>query len=363
MITRHNDLRINGTLLNGFELKNLAYKKLNNPDLPNWEHNIYLFINEWLDEKSFVEVNTSGSTGKPKSIRIQKDRMINSAIMTGKFLNLKTKDKALLCLPTKYIAGKMMIVRAFVLQLDLIIIPPDSFPAKALSMDIDFAAMVPLQVQNSITDKNNFNRIKKLIIGGAAVSSDLINKLQFTQPECYSTFGMTETITHIAMQKLNSPDAQNYFTGLEGVKFGQDENKCLTISAPGIANEILITNDIVELINEQQFRWLGRKDHVINSGGMKLHPEQIEAKLSKKIYRRFFIYGLNDLDLGQKVVLFIEGKPLDGECQQRFVERIYKLVDTYEKPREIVHIPLFEETETGKIRRKITVEKHLDSEG
>ncbi|MBI9035197.1 MAG: AMP-binding protein [Bacteroidales bacterium] len=361
MISEYNNITLNGKLLIGDDLISLCYLKLSNSELPEWERNIYEFILEWQDENEFVWVNTSGSTGTPKSIRILKNRMIASALMTGKYLDLKKNDNALLCLPAKFIAGKMMIVRAIVLKLNLIVIPPDSFPVKELSHDIGFAAMVPLQVQNSITNKYNFNRIKKLIIGGSSISNDLINKLQFVKPDCYSTFGMTETITHIAMRRLNNPTADEYFSGLDDVQFGKNENNCLTIFAPNICDELIVTNDVIELIDESQFKWLGRRDHVINSGGIKLHPERIEAKLSEKIFRRFFIYGLKDPDLGEKVALFIEGRPLDGECYTRFEERINKLLDRYEKPKEIIHLPLFEETETGKVKRKSTVDKYLSS--
>ncbi|HLF51413.1 AMP-binding protein [Flavobacterium sp.] len=304
------------------------------------------FLLDWFDEKPFIELTTSGTTGAPKSIQIKKQAMVISALSTGDFFNLKIGDKALHCLSTKYIAGKMMLVRGLILGLEMDFVAPSSNPLLNNVTDYDFVAMVPLQVQNSISE---LKKVEKLIIGGAKINESLRIELSKLPTQVYETYGMTETITHIAAKKIG----ERAFSILPNVTISQDERQCLVIDAPRISNEKVVTNDLVELVSKNQFVLLGRIDNVINSGGVKLIPEQIEEKLSGKILTRFFVTGIPDDALGEKLILVIES------VKQAFDETIFKVLNKYEKPKEIRFVPKFKETESGKVMRKETINSFL----
>ncbi len=308
------------------------------------------FLSDWTNENDFIIVQTSGSTGKPKNITLQKQYMINSALATGEYFNVQEKTKALLCLSANYIAGKMMLVRAMILGWDLRLVPPNASPLKGITEAFDFCAMVPLQVENSITQ---LHQIKQVIIGGAPISTPLFLKIQQLKTKCFATYGMTETITHIAVRKMKSitdvnlEAIESYYQVLPNVKITQDDRSCLVIDAPKVSGTTIVTNDVVSLISETQFKWLGRFDNVINSGGVKLFPEQIEEKLSKIISNRFFISSIADEKLGQKLVLFIE-----SEMKLNVDEKLLvKVLSKYEIPKVIYSIPKFIETPTGKVNR------------
>jgi len=337
----HNRFKINGFHLNRNDLYEVAYSFIKEGE--EFEKAVGDFILDWFDNKSYLELNTSGTTGTPKLIRIEKQAMVNSAIATGDFFDLNPGDKALHCLPTKYIAGKMMFVRSFILGLDIDFVAPSSNPIVEDTTKYDFVAMVPLQAQNSLTALKN---VKKLIIGGAKMSALLENELSKLKTKVYETYGMTETITHIAAKEIG----ETAFSVLPNIKIAKDQRNCLVIDAPAISDEVIVTNDLVELVGENQFVFLGRMDNVINSGGIKLIPEKIEAKLSHKIHSRFFVTGVEDSDLGEKLVLIIEGK------NQSLDENIFDDLDKYEKPKEIFYVEKFTETENGKIKRKEILE-------
>jgi O-succinylbenzoic acid--CoA ligase len=333
----HNYFKINGHHLNGDQLSSVAYSFIKEGD-PN-EQAIGEFLLDWFDQKEYIEMKTSGTTGLPKLVRLQKQAMIQSALATGDFFDLKPGDKALLCLPVRFIAGKMMLVRSLILGLDLDITEPSTAPLELNKGMYDFVAMVPLQVQNSIKDLKN---IKKLIVGGAKMDTALEEKLLPLKTEVYETYGMTETITHIAARKVG----EKVFTVLPNVKISKDNRGCLVIDIPAISKEPVITNDLIELIRENQFTFLGRIDNIINSGGVKLIPEQIEAKLIGKINSRFFVTGIPDSLLGEKLILVIEGE------KQDFASDFFDVLDKYEKPKEVVFVPKFKENENGKLLRK-----------
>lgn len=332
----HPDFKLNGVSLTKENLHQKAnhFKKIG----VAFEQDFADFILNWFDDKAYFEVQTSGTTGKPKVIQVTKQAMVNSAIATGIFFNLKPRDKALNCLPVKYIAGKMMLVRAFVLGLDIDFMAPSSNPLKDNQTEYDFAAMVPLQVENALVQ---LHQIKTLIIGGAKVNPTLEEKLINNPCESYETYSMTETVTHIAAKRIG----EKAFTILPNVTIAQDNRDCLVISAPNLNVENIVTNDVVEIVSKNQFIWLGRFDNVINSGGIKLIPEQIEEKLSGSISNRFFVAGVPDEKLGEKLILVIEGNPFHLE------DTVFSVLDKYEKPKSIHFVPTFTETETGKIKR------------
>jgi O-succinylbenzoic acid--CoA ligase len=335
----HNHFKLNGFHLNKEDLCRVAYSFIKEGD--DFEKPVGDFLLDWFDSKPYIEMKTSGSTGTPKTIRVDKQAMVNSAMATGDFFDLRSGNRALQCLPVKYVAGKMMLIRAIIIGLDLDYVEPTSHPMKDLDdMNYDFVAMVPLQAQNSLKE---LKHVKKLIVGGARISASLEKDLMKLPTEVYETYGMTETITHIAAKRVG----EKVFTVLPHVTISYDERNCLVIHAPHIiAEEAIVTNDLVELVNENQFVFLGRIDNIINSGGVKIMPEQVEQKLDGKIDHRFFIASKEDAELGEKVVLVIEGDSFDID------KAIFDSLDKYERPKEIVFVTKFKETENGKILRK-----------
>ena len=322
------------------------------------------FLIEWFSDSPTVNLHTSGSTGKPKLIVAEKSRMIASAKMTLDYLNLKRGDTALLCLSVNYIAGKMMIVRAIVGGLNLLIGDLSSNPLQNEERHIDFAAMVPLQVYNSFRDKNGrFSRIGKVIIGGGAIDRNEENLYSTLPNEIYATYGMTETLSHIAMRRINGDKRSPYFTPMDEVdvkvKEEKDENiGTLVINAPRLCAETLYTNDNVEMRSDGTFRILGRKDNVVCSGGIKLQIEEIEAKLANIINVDFAISSKPDEKLGEKLVLVIE------DSKERHVATsssallssylgfdLTSCLEKYEIPKEVFYILHLPRTESGKIAR------------
>ncbi|MEZ0183389.1 AMP-binding protein [Flavobacterium oncorhynchi] len=333
----HNYFKLDGYHLNAADLCQIGYSFIKEGDA--YERSIGEFFLDWFDHKDYIEMTTSGTTGLPKLVRLEKQAMIQSALATGDFFGLKPGDKALLCLPTQFIAGKMMLVRSLILGLELDVVVPSTEPLAYNNKQYDFVAMVPLQVQNSIEKLKN---IKKLIIGGAKIDSSLEEKLLPLKTEIYETYGMTETITHIAAKRVG----ESVFSILPNVKIEKDDRGCLVIYVSSISDEPIVTNDLVDLVNENQFSFFGRFDNVINSGGVKLIPEQIEAKLTGKINSRFFVTGVPDTTLGEKLILVIEGE------KQDFAPDFFDVLGKFEKPKEIVFVPKFKENENGKLLRK-----------
>ena len=338
----HNSFKLNGFHLDKDDLCRVAYSFIKEGD--DFEKPVGNFLLDWFDNNPYIDINTSGSTGTPKRIRVEKQAMVNSALATGDFFDLAPGNKALHCLPAKYIAGKMMFVRGFILGLDMDFVAPNSTPLKNNDTVYDFAAMVPLQAKHSLEE---LKHVKKVIIGGVYIHRTLEDALAELPTQVYETYGMTETITHIAAKRVG----EQAFTVLPNVTISYDDNNCLVIHAPRISDEVIVTNDLVELLNENQFIFLGRFDNVVNSGGIKLIPELIEEKLSGKIHSRFMFGGLPDEQLGEKLVLVLEG-------EERTLEpNIFEELDKYERPKAILFVPKFAETETGKMMRKEILKK------
>lgn len=337
----HSCFKLNGKHFSKDEL--CAYANEIATSKETYEKQLSKFISEWFDDKDYVALTTSGTTGTPKIIQLKKEAMVNSALATAAFFDLKENCKALHCLPTQYIAGKMMLVRALVLGWDLDLVKPNNHPLDGNTQKYDFAALVPLQVEKSL---EQLHRVKKVIIGGAKLDIKLINKLKTIPSAFYETYGMTETITHVAAKKIED----NAFLVLPDIRISTDERKCLVIEAPRLSDEKIITNDAVEIIEGNKFIWLGRIDNVINSGGVKLFPEKIEEELSGKIPQRFFVIGKPDTSLGEKLILVIEGEPYDMD------NSVFEGLDKYEKPKEILFVRKFSETETGKIKRAESIQ-------
>ncbi|MCO7319039.1 AMP-binding protein [Riemerella anatipestifer] len=310
----------------------------------DFEYQVLNFLEDWYSEKSCVSVKTSGSTGVPKIFEVEKERMKASANMTCDFLGLNRSNKALLCLPVEYISGKMMLVRAMERGLKLLIKTPSVSPLEDLDEEIDFCAMTPLQVEYSL---GKVDLIKKLIIGGAAVSESLKAKLKGVASHIYETYGMSETLSHIALKQI-TPNEELDFKPLQNIFLTQDERGCLCIEAPLLTSEKLTTNDLVELKEGGVFSFLGRVDNVINSGGVKIIPEQLEDKLKKIIPNELVFTSVPDAVLGEKLVLVIEGKA-SQETQKLLGEIAYD--KPYYAPKEIVFLDKIPRTPNGKVNR------------
>lgn len=314
------------------------------------------FLTEWFDDREYVVGHTSGSTGQPKEILLAKEDMRASARLTNTFLGIGEDAVLLLSLSVEYIAGKMMVVRALEAGAELWVGEVSSHPLRNFPEEwgrIDLAAMVPLQVEETLKcpdERRKMNLIRHLLIGGAPVLPVLEKRLMEVTTQCYATYGMTETVSHVALKKLNR-DA--VFCALGNVCFEADDRGCLVIRAPHLQSREFITNDLVRLIDTKHFEWLGRFDHVINSGGIKFFPEVLEQKIASCISGRFFIIGLPDERLGQHIVLAIEGIAPDDSNTNQLRNRLGEVLTPYEMPKEIVYLPRFQQTSSGKVIRKI----------
>lgn len=311
-----------------------------------YEVSMARFLEEWLNFDDSVIVETSGSTGIPKEIPLSKLHMIHSARATGAYFKVGAGTKALLCLSSHYIAGKMMLVRAMVLGWDLHVVAPEKDALTQYDNPYDFVAMVPYQLKHSI---DALDKVKKLIVGGGAISSELEAQLQNKSTEIFATYGMTETITHVAVRRVNGFAKSDVFSALPDVKFSTDDRGCLVIEAPNVSDGTVVTNDLVELHSTVSFTWLGRYDNVINSGGFKIKPESVEATLSRFIDVPFIIASEKDEDLGERVILILENS-LESVPAPDYSSALSALA-SHERPKRIYTVSQFPYTSTGKIKR------------
>ncbi|GGI57799.1 AMP-binding protein [Winogradskyella haliclonae] len=348
----HNRFKFNGHHFSHEEFKEVAYSLIKEGDYH--ERITGDFLIDWLNDDDFVFAETSGSTGVPKRIKLQKQAMVNSAIATGDFFGLKPGDKALNCLSSSYIAGKMMLVRAMILGLEIDCETPDSKPLFDTNKGYDFCAMVPMQVSESI---EKLDTIKTIIIGGSKIVPSLLERIKNSPLKFYETYGMTETVTHIAIKPLETltQKGEDFFKALPTVKFTQDKRDCLIIDAPKLMDVPLITNDVVELKSDKEFKWLGRFDNVINSGGVKLFPEQIEQKLLPIIKKRIIVCAEPDDKFGEKVILIVE---TTDNISEELKTKIYttKSLHKYEIPKHIYTTDQFVDTFNGKVQRQRTIQ-------
>lgn len=337
----HPDFKLNGRSYNVLQLRALALEW--SKEDTSYKKEIGFFLLDWLNDEMHVRVVTSGSTGKPKEMHLSKEAMKISAEATANYFHLQPKNTALLCLSSQYIAGKMMLVRALQIGMELDAVAPSSTPLHAVTKHYDFVAMVPLQVAQSLSD---LSKIKTLLVGGAKLQPEMVSKLAQLPTQIYETYGMTETITHVAVKRVGAL----CFSLLPHVSMSVDERNCLVIHAPFISTEPIVTNDVVEMLSTAQFKLKGRWDNVINSGGVKIFPEELEDALSAHISSRFFVASLPDPLLGEKIILVVESLPYEIN------PAIFENLTTYQKPKAVYFVPTFIETPTQKINRSKTLE-------
>lgn len=328
-----------------------------------FEETTLSFIQSWLSDQQTFTLQTSGSTGTPKKIIATRAQLTASAQATLSALQIQENSNALIALPTQYIAGIMMLVRSMIGNLRMHIVEPSSNPLALFSPEesFDFAALVPYQVDEIFTQYGltGINRIKNILIGGAPLATDLREKIAPAHSSVYLTYGMTETLSHIALQKISGNDRQDFFTTLPSITISVDERQCLLIETPYLSERV-VTNDVVEILGPTSFRWMGRWDNVINSGGIKLIPEKIEQAVERifkemDINAKFFVDGLPDERLGTRAILVVESnKPLD---EVSFFSLVSHHLNKHEIPKEIYYTHAFEMTPTGKIKRKETLQK------
>ncbi|WP_124979964.1 AMP-binding protein [Nonlabens xiamenensis] len=340
----HPTFKLNGHRLDHDGVMTVAYSYVKEGEY--WERQIGDFLLSWLDDFEVVTVHTSGSTGVPKEYKLDKQHMINSALMTGAFFDMGEEKEVLCCLPLSYIAGKMMMVRAMTLGWDLDLVEPSTTPLHKAEKRYDFTAMSPLQLSRSL---DHIHKTRKVIIGGGPVSPTLIKQLQGKHTKAYHTYGMTETCSHIAVREIY-PLQETFFKPLPQVKLSKNEEGCLLIDAPHLTSSTLVTNDLVEFNKDGGFQVMGRKDDVINSGTVKIHPLQVEQKLAQDLSARFFIAGMADNELGQRVVLVVEG-------EEQEVQSAMKGLSKFERPKQVYFVPKFVETHTGKIDKRSTLDQ------
>jgi Acyl-CoA synthetases (AMP-forming)/AMP-acid ligases II len=316
----------------------------------SFRRQLYLFLKDWFSDSPALLLHTSGSTGTPKEIIARKEQMLQSAKITCDFFELKKNHKVLLCLPLDYIAGKMMVVRALYAGLDIYPVEPDGHPLAHTDIPFDFAAMVPLQVYNSLQveeERRRLSHIKHLIIGGGGIDEMLEKDLQAFPNAIYSTYGMTETLSHIALRRINGTEAGPYYTPLPGVGLALSGDNTLIVYAPLVADETFITNDIAELRPDGSFRITGRKDNIINTGGIKVHIEEVERVLRPYISGNFAITSVPHPKLGEAIVLLVE-QTVDAAAVMNMMEQS---LPRYHHPlhiRTVTAIPL---TGNGKTDR------------
>ena len=364
-------------ILNG---RGYAYRQLTHAfdsvlrsTLTPYERHTLNFCRQWLTGREHFVTQTSGSTGAPKAISIRRSQMVASAGLTGRALGLRSADRALVCLSTEHIAGIMMLVRCFELNLAATVIEPTKNPLADLPEEsvFDFTALVPMQLQEILASTPvsgaGLDRMRAILVGGGPVSESLLEQIRSLRVPVYHTYGMTETVSHIALRRLNGCQASDYFFPLEGVELGLDERGGLTVKSVLTQDKTLATNDRVEFKPDGSFRWLGRLDNVINTGGVKVQAEKVESALAKLLQRyrkgalagrRFFVAPLEHARLGQAVMVIMEGDPISVDIQEDIRARLLRGdgLSKYEAPRYVSFRPSLIETATGKIDRRANLQ-------
>lgn len=343
---------INNNAFSREELILFSRLQIDDDSLENWEHDLYSFILDYFDESVPLLQKTSGTTGDPKSLVLKRDALSISALNTIRHFELTPGDSVLLCLPVKYIAGKMMVVRALEGRLNLITVSPSGRPIENLHTDIDFAAMVPMQLNEIFAHNDPLDKIQTLLIGGGEISTQLRSEIhQLSGVQVYESFAMSETYSHFATRRISGTAPDKYFKVMENVSIDTDNRGCLLVSYPGVTDGTIQSNDLVEIHAKGEFEWLGRIDNVINSGGVKYIPEILEQKIRQFIPFECLIIALPDTKLGNKMVLLVEATSEDLK-KEIWLRAMEKALQKFEIPKEIFAIEELPRNSATKFDRK-----------
>jgi O-succinylbenzoic acid--CoA ligase len=328
------------------------------------------FMESWINGKINFTFRTSGSTGKPKEITHSRAMMELSARNTLEALKVKPDDVALACMDVKFIGGAMMLVRAIVNQMPLIVIPPSKNPLDLPIPNFEFAAMVPLQLQtiketNDLTQLHKLQKCKVLILGGSQVSQIMVPWIKNQKCQIFETYGMTETVSHVALKPLNGKFENKHFTGVGNIRFAKNENGKLKLNGDITEGKWLLTNDIVDIISDRKFEWQGRADFTINSGGIKIQPEELEKELAQPLKQHkienFVIAGIPDAEYGEQVTLVIESSlPINTEELKIELKKQVTKISNKKFPKSIVVLAKLPRTATDKIDRKAIIKLITD---
>lgn len=339
---------INNKLFDRNELIAQAHSVLDGK-YEEWEKNIWSTIKEWFNDSNTISFHTSGTTGKPKIIHHTKESIRAGSLLTRKFFKLPEKSKVLLCLPAHFVAGKMMIYRALICNWDLYYTKPSTTIDIPSNIQYDFVAMVPMQVKSILQNNSpQLGQFKTILIGGSSVSQSLKEVLKKYPNSFYESYGSTETLTHVAMKNIKE---NNVFEALDGITFSIDHRNCLGIIARHISKNTIQTNDLVNLKSESTFEYVGRYDDIINSGGVKINPIELEEKINGLINFEFYIGKKKDELLGEKVVLYLEKNSSQLLNVEALNQELASKLNKFERPKEIIIKDKFERTFSGKIKR------------
>lgn len=323
-------------------------------EAPELQTQVQTFLHAWQQDLSF-DFQSSGSTGAPKKIQFTKAQLITSATASIKALQLDQHTKALVCLPLTSVGGLLQLARALLANFELYIDLPSSRPLQNFEPSINFISMVPTQLQQSLEHEAlKISRIEKILIGGAPLEASLIERCRAQQIALIQSYGMTETLSHVALRHVGH-EVSEVFKAIEGVHFEQAQN-CLTIHYPALLDAPLYTNDLVNLIDKEHFEWIGRADFAINSGGMKIIPEQLEKTLSTVLSHPFFVTAVPDEKWGSVVGLVMEGEAVDLGLDWNSLGLTAAAI-----PKKIAFISRFQRTQTLKIKRQETLANLTDA--
>jgi O-succinylbenzoic acid--CoA ligase len=356
----------------GFEIPFDEISSIETEKLPEIIRPAADLIRRWYHREESFYLKTSGSTGEPKSFQLIRQRIKLSAMLTRQAMGLESGDWVLNCLSTDHVAGLMMVMRAFVCDFNLFVVPPSSNPLKDVPEEqpIDFASFVPLQMRKMLDTgmTSRLEDIGAILLGGGPVSSALETRIKQLHTLVYQGYGMTETYSHVALRKVNGPDASEKYRPLQGVKINLDERGCLVIRAEVTGNEAVVTNDLAKIFASGEFEWLGRIDNVINTGGVKVQAEKVEtetgaalAELGKDALS-YFAAGIPSERLGQKIVLIVEDKDWGMDMSTSLMEKLSDYLSKYEMPKELYFVKEFNRTTLGKIDRKKVITTILGHE-
>lgn len=346
-----------------FTFRNYTYEPVELQELYEQDSSYFSlieFVRKWRKGDHTFEFQTSGSTGTPKTIPIYRKQIEASVANTAQYLDLQRGEKILLCLHPGYIAAIMMAARGLILDLDVHIISPSINPFEETGdQTFDFASFVPLQIYHMIESGSldQLSGIRNVLIGGAPLSDDAFQKLAELPNNIYQTYGMTETVSHIGLMPIKGNVDEARFQVLPNLFIGTNEDNCLWIDGDITNNQRIQTTDVVDLKEHQFFKWLGRKDNVINSGGVKIHPEQLEKFMAIEFQKlgfknSFYISGQKDSKLGEKVMLVIEGDKQDDEVLKPVLSKIEQAFGKYKVPKKVKYLKNFKRTDSGKVIRK-----------